>query len=83
MDSIVHSTSCRQGVLERACLRFAGLLVVTHLLPDAQPELLGRVYDAIGQQFFARLLLPLTRTAVSLLRAPDRAQTVPCGPRTK
>ena len=49
------------------CHRFAGLLIVTHLLPDAQPEVLRKVYEAVGQQFFSRLLLPLTRTKASMV----------------
>ncbi|CAL8468607.1 g8147 [Coccomyxa elongata] len=41
--------------------RFVGLLLVTKLLPAGDADTIRAVYDSVGSQFIARLLLPLRR----------------------
>lgn len=44
--------------------RFVGLLLVTKLLPAGDADTIRAVYDSVGIQFIARLLLPLRRPQV-------------------
>ena len=68
-----------------AC-RFVGLLLVTKLLPAGDADTIRAVYDSVGSQFIARLLLPLRRPQVTgfsshvftaFLVDPDVAPTIP------